>query len=124
MCAVVFSANVFAIDISGTVNASTLPDSAEIVLVGNTNIYMDVDKTLKSIQADFPLVVSGDNTLSLYNKTEDAIFSEGDVNISGGNINVKSFVVPIHSLKGDISLNGNITVSASGGNQNLVFAPE
>ncbi|MBR6639232.1 MAG: hypothetical protein IKL35_02600, partial [Muribaculaceae bacterium] len=48
-----------AVNVSGIIDASTLEDNAELVLTGNTNLFMDVNKTLKCIRGDYTLTLSG-----------------------------------------------------------------
>ena len=122
--AVLFAACMMAaVNISGTVDASTLPDDAEVVLTGNTNLYMDVNKTIKSIQADYPLIVNGESILTVQNQDGNAIHAVGDIDISGETINVFATESPVYSQNGNITLKGNITISSTGINQILVYAP-
>ena len=114
----------WAVDISGTVNASSLPDNAEVVLTGNTNINMDVAKTIKSLQADYPLTISGDNVLSVINEDGNAIFADGDIKITGGNVYVGfNTYSAVCSYNGDITLYCNLTAEKDlAGNENIIYA--
>ena len=56
-----------ATNVYGLIDASTLPDNATIVLTGNTNLYMNVNKALQSISGDYTLTISGGNILTLNN---------------------------------------------------------
>ena len=101
------------IKVSGQVDASLLPDNAELMLTGNTNLYMDVNKTIKAILADYELTVSGGNILTVSNSDGDAIVSGGDISISGGTIKVMSpSGIGINALSGNVSLSGNITIES------------
>ena len=117
-----------AVNISGSVNASTLANNSEVVLTGNTTIYMDVNKTLKSISGDYTLTLNGGNILTLDNSGGYAINVES-VSISapvrvtssyiaisaqnGITINAKveanSTNTCIGTLHGDITINANVT---------------
>lgn len=116
MCALLFNVNAWAaVNISGTVNASTLPDNAEVMLTGNTNLYMDVNKTIKTLQADYPLTLSGGNILTVNNQNGDAITADGDISISGSKLVVKAKDNGIFSANGDISLDCNSDLTSTNG---------
>ena len=61
------------VKISGLVDASTIADNAVIELVGNANLFMDVNKTFKCITGNYALTLSGGNILTLSNAGEYAI---------------------------------------------------
>ncbi|MBQ2906590.1 MAG: hypothetical protein IJE47_02335, partial [Bacteroidales bacterium] len=118
-----------AIEVSGLIDASTLPNNAEIVLVGNTNLFMDVNKTLKCIRGDYSLTISGGNILTLNNPEDYAIdvFSvtvSAPLNVISSNvaiaakngitinntINATSTNTCIGTVNGTISINADVTV--------------
>ena len=93
-----------AIEVSGLIDASTLEDNAELVLTGNTNLFMDVNKTLKCIRGDYTLTLSGGNILTL-NNPEDYAINVLSITISAPLI-VKESNVAI-SAKNGITINSN-----------------
>ena len=62
------------VKISGLVDASTIADNSAIELVGNANLFMDANKTFKSISGDYTLTISGGNNLTLDNSEGYAIY--------------------------------------------------
>lgn len=99
-----------AIEVSGLIDASTLPDNAEIVLVGNTNMFMDVNKTLKCIRGDYALTISGGNILTL-NNPEDYAIDVYDVTVSAP-LNVISSYVAIAATNG-ITINNTVNATST-----------
>ena len=101
-----------AYDVSGNVNASSLPDNAEVVLTGNTTINRDVDKTISCIKGNYSLIIKGNNTLTVNNSIYTAIDVEGDITIIGGKLFASSATrgCGIRSTAGDINLSGTIEV--------------
>ena len=118
-----------AIEVSGLIDASTLEDNAELVLTGNTNLFMDVNKTLKCIRGDYTLTLSGGNILTL-NNPEDyainvlsvtvsaplnvissnvAIAAENGITINN-TVNATSTNTCIGTVNGTISINADVTV--------------
>ena len=106
------SVSTMATNISGSVNASALADDSEVVLTGNTNLYMDVNKTIKSIQADYPLTISGGNILTVNNPNGDAIRSNGDISISGGSLVVSAGASGIYTPNGNVVLDCSSDITA------------
>jgi len=121
-----------AIEVSGLIDASTLPNNAEIVLVGNTNLFMDVNKTLKCIRGDYALTISGGNILTLNNPEDYAIdvFSvtvSAPLNVISSNVaiaaengitinntvNATSTNTCIGTVNGTISINADVTVTTN-----------
>ena len=125
---------------SGTVNVSSLPDHASLILTGDTTLIVDADKTLESIMGEnYVLAIHGNNNLSLYaDKTainvktiesdlsgllfvefnvetwndRPAIQAEGNINITGPvEIYAEDYGSGIRSENGDISLSGNIKIN-------------
>ncbi len=99
-----------AIEVSGLIDASTLEDNAELVLTGNTNLFMDVNKTLKCISGDYALTISGGNILTLNNPYDYAI-NVLSITISAPLI-VKSSNVAI-SAKNDITINNTVNATST-----------
>ena len=99
-----------AVNVSGIIDASTLEDNAELVLTGNTNLFMDVNKTLKCIRGDYTLTLSGGNILTL-NNPEDYAINVLSITISAPLI-VKSSNVAI-SAKNDITINNTVNATST-----------
>ncbi|MBO5313742.1 MAG: hypothetical protein J6A70_00470, partial [Prevotella sp.] len=99
-----------AVKASGVIDASTLEDNAELVLTGNTNLFMDVNKTLKCISGDYTLTLSGGNILTL-NNPEDYAINVLSITISAP-LNVKSSTVAI-SAKNGITINNTVNATSS-----------
>ncbi|MBQ3188092.1 MAG: hypothetical protein IJB60_01485, partial [Bacteroidaceae bacterium] len=99
-----------AVNVSGIIDASTLEDNAELVLTGNTNLFMDVNKTLKCIRGDYTLTLSGGNILTL-NNPEDYAINVLSITISAP-LNVKSSNVAI-SAKNGITINSSVNATSS-----------
>ena len=117
MCTVIFNVQyVAATNISGSVNASALADNSDIVLTGNTNLYMDVNKTIKTLNAAYPLTISGGNILTVNNPNGDAIISDGDISISGSKLVVKAKSNGIYSANGNITLDSKLDITVTNGN--------
>ena len=99
-----------AVNVSGIIDASTLEDNAELVLTGNTNLFMDVNKTLKCIRGDYTLTLSGGNILTL-NNPEDYAINVLSITISAPLI-VKSSIVAI-SAKKDLTINNTVNATST-----------
>ena len=113
---VLMSVSATATNISGYVNASALADNSDIVLTGNTNLYMDVNKTIKTLNAAYPLTISGGNILTVNNPNGDAITSDGDISISGSKLVVKAKSNGIYSANGNITLDSKLDITVTNGN--------
>ena len=113
---VLMSVSATATNISGSVNASALADNSDIVLTGNTNLYMDVNKTIKTLNAAYPLTISGGNILTVNNPNGDAITSDGDISISGSKLVVKAKSNGIYSANGNIILDSKLDITVTNGN--------
>ena len=113
---VLMSVSTTATNISGSVNASALADNSDIVLTGNTNLYMDVNKTIKTLNAAYPLTISGGNILTVNNPNGDAITSDGDISISGSKLVVKAKSNGIYSANGNITLDSKLDITVTNGN--------
>ena len=99
----------WAFDIKGSVNASEIPDNAEVFIKGNTTLFMDVNKTIKSIGSqEHSLTINGGNILTINNT------KEGKTGMLGRNITINA---PVHittngqtiSDQGKLTINGNLT---------------
>ena len=112
---------VLATNVSEIVYASNLVDGDDIVLIGDTTLYVNADVSLKSISGDYALEIhsDGEHTLTVDNPNGSAIYvktlksvkpSQGTVNltIKGGD---DYFAI---ATTGDISLDG-IKLDAKGG---------
>ena len=99
-----------AINVSGIIDASTLEDNAELVLTGNTNLFMDVNKTLKCITGDYSLTLSGGNILTL-NDPENYAIDVSSVTISAPLI-VKSSSIAI-AAESDIIINNTVNATST-----------
>ena len=99
------------INVSGTIDASTLADNAELVLTGNTNLFLDVNKTLKSISGDYTLTLSGGNILTL-NNPEGYAINVSSVTISAPLVVSSSYI----AIGAQTGLTINNTVNATSTN--------
>ena len=120
------------VKISGLVDASTIADNAAIELVGNANLFMDANKTFKSISGDYTLTISGGNRLTLDNSEGYAIYvssvtisapvhvvasyvaigAQNGISINA-NVNAVSTNTCIGTLQGDITINANVTATTT-----------
>lgn len=102
------------VNVSGTVNVSSLQDNAELKLTGATTLNIDVDKTIKSIYGDYDLTIQGSKTLTLYNELSACIWIDNaSVVIKSGTIKISTWHKSIHADK-DITIDGG-TIDAKGG---------
>ena len=120
------------VNVSGIIDASTLEDNAELVLTGNTNLFMDVNKTLKCISGDYTLTLSGGNILTLNNPEDYAInvlsitisapliVKSSNVAISAQNgitinstVNATSTNTGIGTVNGTLTINADVTVTTN-----------
>ncbi len=120
------------VKISGLVDASTIADNSAIELVGNANLFMDANKTFKSISGDYTLTISGGNSLTLDNSEGYAIYvysvtisapvhvvasyvaigAQNGISINA-NVNAVSTNTCIGTLQGDITINANVTATTT-----------
>lgn len=84
---------VSATNVSEVVYASNLVDGDDIVLIGDTTLYVNADVSLKSIKGDYALEIQsdGEHTLTIDNPNGSAIYvktlksvkpSQGTVNLT------------------------------------------
>ncbi len=119
--------------IFGIVNASTLPDNADIVLTADTTIIMDVDKTVSSIRGSHALRLEGEEKLKVLGKNSlerdhaiivSSFYSSADFYVEGpdyhdalrvqNDITVENaFFVTQAGYYGMYSANGNITLDCA-----------
>ena len=103
-----------AVNVSSTVNVSSLQDNAELKLTGPTTLNIDVDKTIKSIRGDYDLTIQGSKTLTLYNELAACIWIDNaSVVIKSGTIKLSTLNTSIHADQ-DITIDGG-TIDARGG---------
>ena len=129
-----------ATNVSEVVYASNLVDGDDIVLTGDTTLYVNADVSLKSISGDYALEIQsdGEHTLTIDNPNGSAIyvktlksvkpsqgtvnltveggdsyfaiFTTGDINLDGVMLDVKGDC-GIRAYTGNITINGNLFVS-------------
>ena len=129
-----------ATNVSEVVYASNLVDGDDIVLTGDTTLYVNADVSLKSIKGDYALEIQsdGEHTLTIDNpngcaievKTlksvkpsqgavnltvkggDDyfAIYTTGDISLEGIKLDAKGGA-GIRAADGNITINGNLSVS-------------
>ncbi len=129
-----------ATNVSEVVYASNLVDGDDIVLIGDTTLYVNADVSLKSIKGDYALEIQsdGEHTLTIDNpngcaievKTlksvkpsqgavnltvkggDDyfAIYTTGDISLEGIKLDAKGGA-GIRAADGNITINGNLSVS-------------
>ena len=96
-------------EISGSVNASEIPDKADVKLTGNTTIFMDVNKEVKRISGkDYTLTINGGNILTLKNTEETGLgILANDVTLNAP-VNITSWGTAIRST-GTVTISANVT---------------
>ena len=136
---------VSATNVSEVVYASTLVDGDDIVLIGDTTLYVNADVSLKSIKGDYALEIQsdGEHTLTIDNpngcaievktlksvkpsqgavnltvKGGDnyfAIYTTGDISLAGIKLDVNGSA-GIRSDEGNVTINGtNVSVVGNDG---------
>ncbi len=103
-----------AVNVSGLIDASTLADNAEIVLTGNTNLFMNVNKTLKYISGDYTLTISGGNILTINNPNGAGIEVKSLNSTAPLNITARDNAIATTNAAGDVTINGNLTAETTG----------
>ena len=125
-----------ATNVSEVVYASNLVDGDDIVLIGDTTLYVNADVSLKSIKGDYALEIQsdGEHTLTIDNPNGSAIYvktlksvkpSQGTVNltIKGGDdyfaiattsdISLDGIKLDVKSGAGIRSEEGNVTINGT-----------
>lgn len=137
MCAVIFNVQyVAATNVSGTTYASNLVANDNIVLTGNTVLFMNTDLTLTGISGDYTLEIQGSNTLTVNNPngnaisvsslntisaslditgSKDGLNVDQDITISGGSLVVHAGVDGVYSRNGSITMNGTFNLTSTNG---------
>ena len=134
---------VSAINVSGNVKVSSLDNKAELTLTGATVINVDVDKTIKSISGDYPLVIQGNGCLTIDSKghgisvnslrtsvnlvitsKKDGLNIDQDIVIEKGNVSIDCKGDGIYSRHGDVEIISGYTISSCGTNHNAINANE
>ena len=103
-----------AVNVYGLIDASTLADNAEIVLTGNTNLFMNVNKTLKCISGDYTLTISGGNILTINNPNGAGIEVKSLNSTAPLNITARDNAIATTNAAGDVTINGNLTAETTG----------
>ena len=135
-----FCVTSFAYNISGTVKASEISANAELVLVGNTTLNMDADKSIKSISGDYNLTITGDKYLvinsgghgiSVAGLTIDASVSviskkdglniDNDILIKKGTVTVNAGKDGIYSRHGNITIQSGHVTAECGTNCSAIY---
>ena len=125
-----------ATNVSNTVYTSNLVQNDELVLTGDTTLFVNADLTLKSISGDYTLEIQGDgeHTLTVNNQNGCAIRvksllsvapSQGTVNLTvkggsgyfaiatDGNISLNGVKLDVTGSSGIRSLNGNVIINGT-----------
>ena len=120
------------VKISGLVDASTIADNSAIELVGDANLFMDANKTFKSITGNYALTVSGGNILTLSNAggyaidalsvtiscplvvqtSNVAVSAKSGITINS-TVNASSTNTCIGTVNGTITINADVTATTS-----------
>ena len=98
------------VKISGLVDASTIADNAAIELVGDANLFMDANKTFKSITGNYSLTLSGGNILTL-NSAGGYAIDALSVTISCPLVVQTSYVAV--SAKSGITINSSVNATST-----------
>ena len=132
----------FAVNVSGTVYASSLNDNTDLILTGDTTLVMDVQKDLKSISGDYALTITGKEWLNVVNSgghaisvksltssaslyldsSKDGLNIDGDILITAGDVIIDAGGDGIYSRNGSITIEGGIISSECGSNCAAIYA--
>ena len=127
---------VSATNVSEVVYASNLVDGDDIVLIGDTTLYVNADVSLKSIKGDYALEIQsdGEHTLTIDNPNGSAIYvktlksvkpSQGTVNLTikggddyfaiatTGDISLAGIKLDVNGSAGIRSEEGNVTINGT-----------
>ena len=124
-----------AVNVFGIVNASTLPDDADLILTGDTTLVMDVEKRFCSVRGPYNLRIEGDDLLEVYTRSghgakhgievssfyssadftitysqyiRSGLYAQNDVTVENAFFRIFGDVYGIYSV------NGNITLQCAG----------
>ena len=103
-----------ATNINGTEYASNLVDNDNIVLTGNTVLFMNADLTLKSISGDYNLEIQGSNTLTINNPNGTGISVKSFNSMAPLHITARDNAIATTNVEGDITINGDLTAETTG----------
>ncbi len=103
-----------ATNINGTEYASNLVDNDNIVLTGNTVLFMNADLTLKSISGDYDLEIQGSNTLTINNPNGTGISVKSFNSMAPLHITARDNAIATTNVEGDITINGDLTAETTG----------
>jgi len=127
---------VLATNVSEIVYASNLVDGDDIVLIGDTTLYVNANVSLKSISGDYALEIQsdGEHTLTVDNPNGSAIYvktlksakpSQGTVNLTAkggddyfaiattGDISLDGIKLDANGSAGIRSTEGNVTINGT-----------
>ncbi|MBQ4344901.1 MAG: hypothetical protein IJC40_03235, partial [Muribaculaceae bacterium] len=103
-----------ATNINGTEYASNLVDNDNIVLTGNTVLFMNADLTLKSISGDYNLEIQGSNTLTINNPNGTGISVKSFNSMAPLHITARDNAIATTNVEGDITITNNLTAETTG----------
>ena len=103
-----------ATNINGTEYASNLVDNDNIVLTGNTVLFMNADLTLKSISGDYNLEIQGSNTLTINNPNGIGISVKSFNSMAPLHITARDNAIATTNVEGDITITNNLTAETTG----------
>ena len=131
-----FTGTAFATNVSDITYASNLVDNDDIVLIDDTILYVNADRTLNSISGDYDLEIQSDgvHTLTVNNPNgcaisvkslESTVPSQGTVNLTveggdgyfaiatDGDISLNKVNLDVTGDSGIRSLNGDVTINGT-----------
>ena len=92
-------------------NISSIPQNAELTLSQETHIYLDVDRTLKSIKGNYALYVAGPKKLTV--SSSNTPIEVGDLNVESGEMEVSCTSYNKEAiLAANVSVSGKLTVNS------------
>ncbi len=135
------TAQAASVNVQGKVNASSLADGVEVVLTGNTELFVDANKSINKITGDYTLDISGDRTLTIKSKkhgisvtklisaanlnitsSNDGLNIDQDIIINGGKIDIDADGDGIFSRKGGIYIQNATIVCGCGTNMTAILS--
>ena len=101
-------------NVAGTIYASNLVENDNIVLTGNTVLFMNTDLTLTSISGDYTLEIQGSNTLTVNNPNGKGINVKSLNSMAPLNVTAKENAIITTSAAGDITISADLTAETTG----------